>query len=277
METAERDDDEMGPAQFAAAIARIAVAQICKSAGFSSIQRAALETLTDVAARYLRILAVAAASYAISSGRTQSNLYDVVRALEDLASVQGFRGASNLNHSVLASSTLTDLAKFVKYSDEIPFAKPIRLRRCPEQTIPLPGNDQKLTRSVGFLHIPRWLPPIPEMGASEMGGKVTQGEDKSCIGLDSCGEVGGRCLVGEKMKELPEKRPRVRFKMGFGLGCGLGRKLDGIEVRKEGLGVDLRTGICRGGKRVSCQSRTEEEEDHKKSKCRDQERESIHP
>ncbi|XP_057511687.1 transcription initiation factor TFIID subunit 8 [Actinidia eriantha] len=160
----EKDDDhhQTSPSEFALAVTRIAVAQICQSVGFREAQRSALEALTDVAARHLRAAAKSAAASANSSGRTQSNLYDVVCSLEALASVQGFSGASNVDQTLLASSTLTDLAKFVKHTDEIPFAKPILRRSPPQKSVASQPNSASI---VGFSHIPRWLPPIPDMEA----------------------------------------------------------------------------------------------------------------
>lgn len=130
-------ESETDPSKFAFAVTRIATAQICQSVGFTSAQRSALNTLTDVAARYLRALAESAAASAASSGRTQSNLCDVVRALEDLGSVQGFRGAWDVTRTqtLLASPTLVDLAKFVECVDEIPFAKPVPCCPPPEKRV----------------------------------------------------------------------------------------------------------------------------------------------
>ncbi|KAA8537138.1 hypothetical protein F0562_029636 [Nyssa sinensis] len=132
-------DSELDPPDFLFAITRIAVAQICQSVGFKASQNSALETLTDIAAGYLQALAKSAAASATSSGRTQSNLFDIVFALEDLYSAQGFRGASNVNQPLLASSTLVDIMKFVKYTDEIPFAKRISFHYTWEQSL-LPRN-----------------------------------------------------------------------------------------------------------------------------------------
>lgn len=82
--------------------------------------------------------------------------------------------------------------------------------------------------------------------------KATEEVERSGFGfgIELCGKVDGGCLVGEKMKAgLLEKRDRVRFKMGFGVGRG---RVKG-EVGEGIVGVDLRNGVCRGGKRVSCQ------------------------
>ncbi|GFS44888.1 hypothetical protein Acr_00g0092660 [Actinidia rufa] len=233
----EKDDDhhQTSPSEFALAVTRIAVAQICQSVGFRAAQCSALEALTDVAARHLRAAAESAAASANSSGRTQSNLYDVVYSLEALASVQGFSGASNVNQTLLASSALTDLAKFVKYTDEIPFAKPILRRSPPQKSVASQPNSASI---VGFSHIPRWLPPIPDMGTKETEEEEEMGLGNG-IGIGLSGKVDGYCLGGKKMRtELPGKRARVRFKIGRGGGS---EEVVGGEV-------DLRSGVCRGGK-----------------------------
>ncbi|XP_059625127.1 transcription initiation factor TFIID subunit 8 [Cornus florida] len=260
--TLEIQDHESSPSEFSMAITRIAVSQICQSVGFKASQRSALHTLTDVAARYLQALGKSAASFAISSGRTQSNLFDVVCALEELYSVQGFRGASTVNGTLLTSSTLADIIKFVKYTDEIPFAKPVRWRYSfkPQNSINCKRWDCVNS------HIPRWLPAVPDMSEYEIGGKGNWREERGWFG--SFGNVNG-CLVGEKMEaeresykrrkkkkkkmELPAKRVRVRFRMGVGVSGNVVR-------RGEGFGVDLRNGVCRGGKRISCENRSDEDD-----------------
>lgn len=103
------------------------------------------------------------------------------------------------------------------------------------------GTCHLANKSVNLAHIPRWLPEIPDMGSGEEGSR----EEKWGFG-----EGGEGCSVGEKMggeekeragnMELPVKRGKVRFKMGVGMGG-------------ERFGVDLRSGVCRVGKRVSCQ------------------------
>ncbi|KAE9465102.1 hypothetical protein C3L33_03002, partial [Rhododendron williamsianum] len=199
--TTEQEPSETDPSTFAFAVTRIASAQICQSVGFTSARRSALDTLTDVAARYLRALARSAAS--ASSGRTQSNLLDVVRALEDLASVHGFRGAWDPSRRPLASATLTDLSSFVERTDEIPFAKPLPRPPSPERAV-------FTAKWTGVLHVPRWLPAFPEMGEREIGGEKRVKEEERSGVVGSCGKVDEKMKIG-----LLEKRGRVRFKMAL--------------------------------------------------------------
>ncbi|XP_052200911.1 transcription initiation factor TFIID subunit 8 [Diospyros lotus] len=234
-EEEEAEADASQP-EFASAITRVAVAQICQSVGFKATQSSALRTLTDVAGRYLRALGEYATASAASSGRTQSNLFDIALAIEHLSSVQGFPGASVVNRPLVASSTLSDLAEFVKYTDEIPFAKPIPRCRPPVNAPrgpPDPANSRPLPP-----HIPSWLPPIPDIGTDE----TAIINSKENLELEtSITTVTGK-VDETKRWELPEKRGRVRFRMGLGAGS-------------ERFGVGTRSGVCRGGKSVSpCQT-----------------------
>jgi transcription initiation factor TFIID subunit 8 len=79
--------------EFAQAIAKIAVAQICESEGFQTFQQSAIETLSDVAVRYIRDVGKTAHYYANLAGRTECNVFDIIQGLEDLGSAQGFLGA----------------------------------------------------------------------------------------------------------------------------------------------------------------------------------------
>ncbi|KAH7839296.1 hypothetical protein Vadar_002353 [Vaccinium darrowii] len=238
-------ESETDLSKFAFTVTRITMAQICQSVGFMSTQRSTLNTLTDIAARYLRALAESAAAYAASFGGTQSNLCDVVHALENLGSVQGFCSAWDVRRTrtLLASPTLVDLSKFVECVDEIPFAKPVP--RCP----PLEKRviTSQAANPTGVSHIPKWLPAFPRREISNV--KETQEVERSEIGIELCGKVDGGCLVSKRMRVglLLEKRDRVRFKMGFGVGRG--KVKGGGEVGEGIVGVDLRNGVCRGGRR----------------------------
>ncbi|KAJ7969277.1 Polyamine oxidase-like protein [Quillaja saponaria] len=51
-------------------------------------------------------------------------------------------------------------------------------------------------------------------------------------------EVGGRKVKKEGKMELAKKGGKVRFRIG------------GVEGKGVGIGLNLRNGVCRGGKRV---------------------------
>lgn len=146
--------------EFAQAIAKIAVAQICESEGFQTFQQSALETLSDVTIRYIRDVGKTAHYYANLAGRTECNVFDIIQGLEDLGSAQGFLGASDIEHCLANSGTVRELAHYVE-GDPIPFAYSL-----PQFPV---VKDRKLTPS--FLqigeeppgeHIPTWLPAYPD-------------------------------------------------------------------------------------------------------------------
>lgn len=102
------------------------------------------------------------------------------------------------------------------------------------------------------------------MGEREIGGEERVKEEERSGVVGSCGKVDEKMNMG-----LLEKRGRVRFKMGLGVGRARGKVEGGGEVGDGLVGVDLRSGVCRGGKRVSChQNRNvdKEEKDHRKKK-----------
>jgi transcription initiation factor TFIID subunit 8 len=75
---------------FARAVARVVVTKICESMSFEGIQNSAADTLSDLMLRYISELGAAAHKYAELAGRFESNLNDVLVALEDLGtSVSG--------------------------------------------------------------------------------------------------------------------------------------------------------------------------------------------
>ncbi|XP_071705373.1 transcription initiation factor TFIID subunit 8-like [Rutidosis leptorrhynchoides] len=229
------------------AVSKIAVAQICKSVGYKGAQTTALETLTDIAVRYLQSIAKSAATSAISTGRTQCNLLDVIRAFEDLHSDLGFKGNSDPKKRLYIlsnSSILRDTMKFVYRTREIPFAKPLPRRgsTIPSFSTCFPDERVKLN------HIPRWLPSFPKIG---------DGGDKTVVDTANEGaiEVEKMCLIesDRKISKLPEKRRKVSFKISGGSG---GR--NEIVVK---FGGDLRSGVSKRGKRILCEIYDDDDND----------------
>ncbi|CAB4276700.1 unnamed protein product [Prunus armeniaca] len=249
------------PSEFSFAIARIAASQISQSVGFKATKPSAVETLAHIAIKYIEAIASASASYAAMANRTNTNVFDFTNALHDLQSVQGFKGASFLHKNgfcVLGSSVLTDLAKFVSWNEETPFARPIpRAEKLDtEKRIPFPVE----TDSGRDLHVPRWLPAFPDvkktvtkrrngeelwenMVAGNGGGGVMNESESERVSESgnwngNGGNEKGFCLeLGEE-----KKMGRVRFRIGLGV--------EEEEKGVAGLGLNLRSGVCRGGKRV---------------------------
>lgn len=150
-----------GGDDFAQSIAKVAVAQICEREGFQTFQLSALETLSDVALRYIHSIGKAANFYANLAGRRECNFFDIVQGLEDLGLVQGFSSASDVDHCLACSGTVREIVQYVGETDDVPFAHAI-----PQFPV---VKDRNLTPS--FLqadkeppeeHIPAWLPLFPE-------------------------------------------------------------------------------------------------------------------
>ncbi|XP_077252679.1 transcription initiation factor TFIID subunit 8-like [Tasmannia lanceolata] len=200
-------------ASLPSAISKISVAQICNSIGFNGAQQSALETLTNIATRYLQTLAKSASSSANSTGRTHCNLFDVIRAIEDLNSIQGFHGASDIKKPLIDSSILREIMSFVRSIDEIPFAHPIP-RKSSSNQIRVSKTFFELGQDPPFSHIPAWLPVFPDPSSyKDSGGgiRVRVIEEKEEEERDV-----GNCRNDGESRDLPVERGKVRLRLGLG-------------------------------------------------------------
>ncbi|KAL3536245.1 hypothetical protein ACH5RR_004706 [Cinchona calisaya] len=146
---------------FGRAIAKIAVAQICESVGFESFNDSALESLSDIAVRYLCDLGKTTSSYANSAGRTECNVFDIIQGVEDLGLLRGFSGASEALDCVIESGAVREIMDFVAYAEEIPFAQPVPQFPVVRARKLIPSFLQ-MGETPGSKHIPDWLPAIPD-------------------------------------------------------------------------------------------------------------------
>nr|XP_043608731.1 transcription initiation factor TFIID subunit 8-like [Erigeron canadensis] len=212
---------------FHTAVAKIAVTQICKSAGYAAAQTTALETLTNITVRYLQSIAKSAVISAVSTGRTECNLYDVIRGFEDLHYDVGFTGNENPNkrlYRLADSSILLDIMKFVYRNREIPFAKPLP-RGCHVDSQCLFRDSEKVLK-----HVPRWLPDFPV---------IIEKEEKAVVAdVENEGEkIMKKIVVGD----LAVKREKVNFKIN--------ERSSGRNSKNE---IKVESGIRKGVKRISC-------------------------
>ncbi|CAA0823353.1 Bromodomain transcription factor [Striga hermonthica] len=150
-----------GAEEFAQAIARIAVAQVCESLGFQSFQQSALDSLADVGVRYIREIGKAANSYANLANRSECNAFDVIQGLEDLGFTQGFSGASDVNRSLSRSGVIKDIISYVGQSDEIRFAYLTPVFPVVKERALNPSFSQA-EENPPDEHIPCWLPVFPD-------------------------------------------------------------------------------------------------------------------
>ncbi|KAI6703087.1 hypothetical protein NL676_012223 [Syzygium grande] len=247
--------------EFASSITKIAVSQICKSVGFKAAQLYTLDILTDVAIRYLQSIAKSAAAYANASSRTQSNLFDLINALNDINSVSGFQGAASLHNNsaaVLASGVLCDLNDFVKNSREIPFAKPVPKGGALDLPLPVmhSSGGTKFSSISRGLHMPRWLPPFPDMATFVENLEISfsqrnHGEQLWGSTLSLENHESNEPILENKRpssRGLEEQRGKVKFTVGKGRRAG------------NGMEGGLRKVICGGEKRVYCRIRSDNDE-----------------
>lgn len=147
--------------EFPQAIAKIAVAQMCETAGFQGFQQSALGTLSDIMIRYIRELGKAAHTYANSSGRTECNVFDIIQGLEEMGSLQGFSGASDSDHCLAGSGTVREIIRYVSETEEIPFVYSIPHFPVIRERKQTPSFLQIGEEPPGE-HIPDWLPAFPD-------------------------------------------------------------------------------------------------------------------
>lgn len=150
-----------GPDEFGRAVSKIAVAQICESVGFEGFQDSALQALSNIAVRYLCDVGKTANFCANLAGRTQCNVFDVIRGLEDLGSSEGFSGASGVDQCIVSSGTVREIVEYVNSAKEIPFAQPVPRFPVVRNCKATPSFVQMGETPVGK-HIPPWLPAFPD-------------------------------------------------------------------------------------------------------------------
>lgn len=146
--------------EFSLAISKIAVAQICESVGFQSVQQSALETLSDITARYVENLGKTAQSNANLAGRAECNAFDIIHGLEELGSGLGFSGASDIDHCLANSGIVRDIIQYVADRDDVPFAYSLPSFPVVKDCKQAPSFFQS-GQEPPEEHIPAWLPAFP--------------------------------------------------------------------------------------------------------------------
>ncbi|XP_039056866.1 transcription initiation factor TFIID subunit 8-like isoform X1 [Hibiscus syriacus] len=146
---------------FSLAIAKVAVAQVCESVGFQSFQDSALETLSDVTARYIYTLGKSATLSANLTGRLESNVFDVIQGLEELESGLGFADASDVNRCLANSGVIRDIVHFVGDAADVPFAYDVPRFPVVKEREGMGSFWEKGEEPHGE-HLPSWLPAFPD-------------------------------------------------------------------------------------------------------------------
>lgn len=150
-----------GGDEFGRAVSRIAVAQICESVGFESFNESALDALADIAVRYLRDLGRSASFNTNLAGRTESNVFDIIRGLEDLGDSTGFLGASGDSVCLAKSGTVRGIIEYVESAEEVPFVQPVPNFPIVRKPSGIPSFVQ-MGETPAFKHVPVWLPAFPD-------------------------------------------------------------------------------------------------------------------
>lgn len=150
-----------GGDEFGRAVSRIAVAQICESVGFESFNESALDALADIAVRYLRDLGRAASFNSNLAGRTECNVFDIIRGLEDLSASTGFSGASGESVCLAESGTIRGVIEYVESAEEVPFVQPVPNFPIVRKPSGIPSFVQ-MGETPTFKHVPAWLPAFPD-------------------------------------------------------------------------------------------------------------------
>ncbi|KAK8588721.1 hypothetical protein V6N13_087624 [Hibiscus sabdariffa] len=146
---------------FGRSVSKTAVAQICESVGYQGCKESALEALTDISIRYLCDLGKNASFHANLAGRTECNVFDITRALEDLGDSHGFPGASEIEDCLVGSGTVKEVVQFVSSKDEIPFAQPVPKFPVVRNRKLIPSFEH-MNETPSGKHIPNWLPAFPD-------------------------------------------------------------------------------------------------------------------
>ncbi|KAL3526599.1 hypothetical protein ACH5RR_011255 [Cinchona calisaya] len=146
---------------FTLSVAKVAVAQICEAAGFQGFHITALDTLSDLAVRYIRDIGRTSHMYSNLASRTECNVFDVILGLEDLGSLQGFSGASDVHRCLSSSGTVRDIVRYMGEAEETPFAYSIPGFPVVKEREPFRSFKQSGVRPPSE-HIPSWLPGFPD-------------------------------------------------------------------------------------------------------------------
>ncbi|KAL1205890.1 Transcription initiation factor TFIID subunit 8 [Cardamine amara subsp. amara] len=137
---------------FAYALARMAVAQICESVEINTYQES-------------QNIGKTAQLYANVAGRVEGNALDIVQALEDLGSGLGFDGAPEIDHCLANSGVVKDIIRYTGEAEEIPFV--YALPRFPFNRGKRPAPSFfEIGAEPPNEHIPVWLPAFPETKTS---------------------------------------------------------------------------------------------------------------
>ncbi|WRX19860.1 Transcription factor TFIID [Theobroma cacao] len=109
----------------------------------------------------LAIAKVAVAQVCESVGRVEANVFDVLQRLEELGSGLGFAGASDADRCVVNSGIVRDIVRFVGEADDFQFAYDVPQFPVVKEWKETGSFWEKGEEPPGK-HIPNWLPVFPD-------------------------------------------------------------------------------------------------------------------
>ncbi|XP_057540925.1 transcription initiation factor TFIID subunit 8 [Amaranthus tricolor] len=135
------------PDDYSRAVAKMAVAQICEGIGFEVIKKSTIEALSEIMVRFIYDLGKSASFHANLAGRSESNVFDIFKGLEDLG-----------------CSEIINMSDFVTSIEEVPFSYPIPRFPVPVTSMngSFPPSFLQMGENPGSKHIPDWLPAFPD-------------------------------------------------------------------------------------------------------------------
>lgn len=132
-----------------------------ETSGFQGFQQSAVDTLSDIAVRYISHIGKIANWNANLSGRAECNLLDIIQGLEDLGMSQSFSGASETNCCLAGSGVIWEIVEYVDSTERISFAYSIPRFPVIKQRNKTPSFIQTGESPPGE-HIPMWSPAFPD-------------------------------------------------------------------------------------------------------------------
>ncbi|KAK6925125.1 Transcription factor TFIID, subunit 8, C-terminal [Dillenia turbinata] len=142
---------------FGRSIAQIAVAQVCESLGFDGSKQSALDSFSEILIRYVSDLGKVSKFYANLSGRTESNLFDIVEGLVDL----GFLKGKVRGRNPRVSEVVKEIGWYVRSVEEVPFKQSVPSFPVPVKRSTVPSFENIQETPPGK-HILSWLPAFPD-------------------------------------------------------------------------------------------------------------------
>uniref|UniRef100_A0A182W500 PHD-type domain-containing protein n=1 Tax=Anopheles minimus TaxID=112268 RepID=A0A182W500_9DIPT len=157
--------------EYAQAVLKVAVAQICRTIGWHSTHASTMDLLIDVTQHFLREISRTMHRYCELYNRTEANLDDLALAYKEIG------------------INLDELMEYVQFVDPIPLTLEVPRFPLPKESnlnFLKPGSREVLTRPV---HIPEYMPPLmfeteedgTERPANDDGGRTPYGDGKSLM------------------------------------------------------------------------------------------------